>query len=67
MVNVTCSCGQEAEFMGEDSRQEWYEGYYECSCGNSFIHRREFDQSGLVTRDEVIELTKINDGGGVVD
>ena len=50
-------CSKDGELMNmtdEDSRQEWYEAAYCCpDCSSIKIHRREFDQNGLVVLDEV--------------
>ena len=62
MVNVYCD-NEKCEYSGdtmtiteEDSRQEWYEATYECQrCGKIKVHRREFDQLGMVTSDEITD------------
>ena len=63
MVTVYCDnekCENhtgEMDRVGDDSRQEWYEDYYECYiCGSKKIHRREFNQKGYITDDRIIEL-----------
>ena len=44
------------ELENEDSRQEWYEAYYICErCGQRKIHKMEFNQLGLVTKDVISE------------
>ena len=55
MVHVSCpNCGETMDMTEEDSRDEWYEATYHCEgCNKTKIHRREFDQNGLVTFDEV--------------
>ena len=48
--------GKSMEIIDEDSRQEWYEATYCCpKCPNVKVHRREFDQNGLIILDEVNE------------
>ena len=32
MQKVDCECGEQAEFVDDDSRQEWYEAFYLCDC-----------------------------------
>jgi len=55
--NEDCDNEEELEMVGEDSRQEWHEEYYECHiCGSKKIHRTEYDQNGLVTSDKIITL-----------
>lgn len=61
MVDVYCdneNCNNEKmESIGSDNRQEWHEEYFECHvCGSKKIHRIEFDQNGLVIKDEIITL-----------
>ena len=41
------------ELIDTDSRQEWCEETYNCKCGNVKIHRKEFDQQGLVISDRI--------------
>lgn len=55
MVYVVCDeCGEPMDLVDEDSRQEWYKGYYGCStCDRKKVHTRYYDQNGLVTSDEV--------------
>lgn len=58
MVTVYCrndECdGELMEITDEDCRQEWYKATYQCpKCDNIKIHRREFDQNGLVLSDVI--------------
>jgi len=54
---IHCEYDERAmELTEEDSRQEWYEATYSCpKCSNVKVHRKEFDQNGLVVLDEVRE------------
>ena len=57
---VTCDCDEQMILESEESRQEWYEGVYCCSyCDKIKIHRKEFDQNGLVTFDGIDEDSKL--------
>jgi len=53
-------CGNEMnDIFDEDSRQEWYQCVYACNkCEKMFIHRREFNQLGLVINDTLTEEVK---------
>ena len=61
MVKVYCDneeCdGTEMELTDEDgSRDEWYEAVYECpNCERKKVHRKEYDQNGLVVSDNLEE------------
>jgi len=53
--NETCeNKGGVMGMVGDDSRQEWCECYYECHiCNQKKIHRREFNQDGTISNDEI--------------
>ena len=54
---MKCDCGKTMNIIEEDSRQEWYEATYICEdCGITKVHRREFDQNGLVILDEIKDV-----------
>lgn len=62
MIYVTCdneSCenfGTRMKLTDTDDRQEWKTETYECeNCGSKKTHRTEYDQLGLVTKDEIEE------------
>ena len=57
MVHIICDkCGNSMDLIDEDSRQEWYEGYYECdSCNLKKRHRKDFDQGGLTIREDITD------------
>lgn len=46
---------KKAKFISNDSRQEWNEEYYKCSCGKAFVRRIEYDQNGLITYDKITD------------
>ena len=50
-------CDKDDELMemtDEDSRQEWSEITYCCpGCSSIKVHRKKFDQNGLIILDEV--------------
>ena len=53
--NERCSLGRMI-YTDTDSRQEWKEEIYECpKCRKRKVHRTEFDQLGLVIKDEVYD------------
>jgi hypothetical protein len=54
-MEVRCKCGELMELEETDSRQEWTEETYRCECGKAKIHRTEYDQVGLVTKDEIYD------------
>ena len=53
--NETCeNKGGVMEAVGDDSNDGWYEGYYECHiCNQKKIHRREFNNDGTISNDEI--------------
>lgn len=52
-MEVRCECDNLMELTDTDDRQEWVEETYICECGKTKTHRTEFDQIGLVTKDEI--------------
>lgn len=56
MINCP-NCNGKLISNGTDSRQEWSEELYYCEeCGEEFVVRTEYDQSGLVNNQEIIPL-----------
>jgi len=57
-MEVRCDdCGEIMILVDTDSRQEWTEEQYVCEeCDKEIIHRTEYNQSGLVTSDKLIEM-----------
>ena len=54
-MRIKC-CDEDMKLTQTDSRQFWFEETFECEkCGKIKVHRREFDELGLVTLDEIRE------------